>query len=113
MEKLFDYSITPNEIPSKGIMFVNHEKNKRSGHLSHALVSYREGYVMSIYSNCSGTRNKWFPGHNGFGWLEYKVSKDYGNTWSEEKILPYSYYALINEPFTISCEKAVSPVNAP
>ena len=72
--KYVDFEITPKEVPSFGIMFVDHEKNKRSGHLSHALVEYGKGRVMAFYSNCSGTRNKWSPGHNGFGWLEYKRS---------------------------------------
>ena len=104
----FDFKITPPGYPSKGIMFVNHQANNRSGHLSHALVEYKKGHVMAFYSNCSAKRNKYFPGHNGFGWLEYKKSSDYGETWSEPKILDYSYYCLLNEPFTISCEKAVS-----
>lgn len=108
MDSYFDFKITPQGFPSKGIMFVNHEKNHRSGHLSHALVSFKEGSVMSVYSNCSGTRNKWAPGHNGFGWLEYKISEDYGLTWGKERIIKYSYDSLINETFTVSCEKAVS-----
>ena len=102
------YEITPKEIPSKGILFVDHEKNHRSGHLSHALVEYRKGCVMAFYSNCSGKRNKWSPGHNGFGWLEYKRSYDHGVTWDEAKIFPYSWESFLNEPFTVSCEKAVS-----
>lgn len=108
MEKYFDFEMVPNSIPSSGIMFVDLEKEKRSGHMSHALVEFKKGHIIAFYSNCSGKRNKWAPGHNGFGWLEYKISSDYGETWSDGKILDYSYYALINEPFTISCEKAVS-----
>ncbi len=69
-------------------MFVNHEKNGRSGHLSHALVEYRKGCVMAFYSNCSGTRDSWAPGHNGFGWLEYRRSVDGGRTWDEPTVLP-------------------------
>jgi hypothetical protein len=89
-------------------MFVNHEQNHRSGHLSHALVEYKPGHIMAFYSNCSSTRNRWAPGHNGFGWLEYKTSSDYGETWSEPTVFPYSWDALLNEPYTVSCEKAVS-----
>lgn len=106
--KYFDYKLTPEEIMSKGILYVNHEKNKRSGHLSHALVQYRKDAIMSFYSNCSGTRNKWWPGHNGFGWLEYRKSFDYGNTWTEPKVFQYSWDSFLNQPFTVSCEKAVS-----
>ena len=88
--------------------FVDHEKNHRSGHLSHALAEYKKGSVIAFYSNCSGTRNKWAPGHNGFGWLEYKRSEDGGLTWDAPKVLPYSWESFLNEPFTVSCEKAVS-----
>ncbi len=102
------YRITPEGFPSHGRMFVNHEQNRRSGHLSHALVEYKPGHIMAFYSNCSGTRNKWAPGHNGFGWLEYKISTNYGETWSEPTVFPYSWDALLNEPYTVSCEKAVS-----
>ena len=109
MEKRFvDYEITPREVPSYGITFVDHEKNHRSGHLSHALVEYGKGRVMAFYSNCSGTRNKWAPGHNGFGWLEYRRSADGGKTWDKARVFPYSWDAFVNLPFTVSCEKAVS-----
>jgi hypothetical protein len=91
-----------------GNLFVNHEKNNRSGHLSHALAEYKKDSVIAFYSNCSGKRNKWAPGHNGFGWLEYKRSQDGGFTWDEAKIFPYSWESFLNEPFTVSCEKAVS-----
>lgn len=104
----FNFDIEPKGIPSKGVMFVNHQNNNRSGHLSHALCEFGQGKIISFYSNCSGTRNKWAPGHNGFGWLEYKISNNYGNSWSKPSILKYSYDSFINEPFTVSCEKAVS-----
>ena len=37
------YDITPDGLPNMGEMFVDHEKNGRSGHLSHALVEYKKG----------------------------------------------------------------------
>ena len=100
---------TPKTLPSEGILFVNHEPNGRSGHLSHALVEYRPGHVFALWSNCSGTRNRRAPGHSGFGWLEYATSPDWGESWSAPKTLQYSLDSLLNEPFTVSCEKAVSP----
>jgi len=103
------FRFTPENIPSEGILYVDHEKNGRSGHLSHALVEYKKGHIMSFYSNCSGKRNKWSPGHNGFGWLEYRRSSDGGVTWDEPTVFPYSWESFLNEPFTVSCEKAVSP----
>ncbi len=104
----FEFKLTPEEVPSMGIMYVDHEKNGRSGHLSHALVRYRKDAIMSFYSNCSGKRNKWAPGHNGFGWLEYRKSFDYGLTWTDPEVFRYSWDSFLNEPFTVSCEKAVS-----
>ena len=104
-----NYKITPEQIPSTGILYVDHQKNLRSGHLGHALAEYKKDCIISFYSNCSGTRNKWSPGHNGFGWVEYRRSADMGETWGEAKVLEYSWNAFLNEPYTISCEKAVSP----
>lgn len=100
-----NYKITPSNIPNEGILFVDHQKNNRSGHLSHALVEYKQGCVISFYSNCSSQRNN---GHNGFGWIEYKRSCDNGITWGDATILPYSWESFINHPYTISCETAVS-----
>ena len=102
----FKHSPKKETIPVR--LFVDHEANGRSGHLSHALAEYKKGHVIAFYSNCSGKRNKWSPGHNGFGWLEYKRSADGGITWDDAKILPYSWDSFLNEPFTVSCEKAVS-----
>ncbi len=102
---MFDYKLTPASIPSAGIEYVEHEKNGRTGHLSHALAEYRKGHVISFYSNCSRRRNR---GHNGFGWIEYRRSADYGNTWDAPTRLEYTYDAFLNERFTVSIEKAVS-----
>ena len=104
-----NFTIVPGDIPNEGIMFVNHSSKQRSGHLSHALTEYRKGCVFALWSNCSGKRNRWAPGHNGFGWLEYATSSDMGDTWSQPRILQYSMDSILNEPFTVSCEKAVSP----
>ena len=104
-----NFSIMPPHTPNDGLLFVDHSLKKRSGHMSHALVEYRPGCVLAFYSNCSGTRNPYHPGHNGFGWIEYKRSLDYGATWSDPIVLEYTMDCLINQPYTISCEKAVSP----
>ena len=103
------FKMLPDPIPNDGILFVDHQKNRRSGHLSHALCEFDTGCVFSLWSNCSGSRNRHGPGHNGFGWLEYALSRDYGESWSEKRVLQYSMDSLLNEPFTVSCEKAVSP----
>lgn len=99
------YRITPGDIPNSGVLYVNHEEKRRSGHLSHALAEYSPGKVLSFYSDCSGNRNR---GHNGFGWIEYRRSADGARTWGEPVRLPYALNAFYNESFTVSCEKAVS-----
>ncbi|MBR5380555.1 MAG: exo-alpha-sialidase [Clostridia bacterium] len=104
-----NYRLVPEDIPNEGTLFVDHSLKNRSGHLSHALTEYKKGCVFALWSNCSGKRNRWAPGHNGFGWLEYATSEDMGDTWSEPKVLSYSWDSFLNEPFTVSCEKAVSP----
>ena len=106
---MVSYHVTPGSLPNDGITFVDHSKKCRSGHLSHALAEYRKNHVIAFYSDCSGNRNRWAPGHNGFGWLEYMRSADGGVTWGEPKILDYSMQSFLNQPFTVSCEKAVSP----
>ena len=108
MEQYEKLQALANGLSDKMTMFVNHEASGRSGHLSHALAEYKKESVIAFYSNCSGKRNKWAPGHNGFGWLEYKRSNDGGLTWDEAKVFPYSWESFLNEPFTVSCEKAVS-----
>ena len=100
------YTITPNPLPNEGEMFIDHQAAGRSGHMSHALVEYKKGHVLAFYSNCSKNRNK---GHTGFGWIEYKRSTDGTNTWDEATKLEYTWNAFLNEAFTVSCEKAVSP----
>ncbi len=100
--RLFD--INPPNPPNEGILFVDHSKAGRSGHLGHALVEYAPGKILAFYPNCSDL-NK---GHSGDGWMEYKRSEDKGKTWSEPEILQYSkdVYNSGNRK-SVMCEKAV------
>ncbi len=100
------YQVNPAPMPNGGMIFVDHQAQGRSGHMSHALVEYKKGHVLAFYSNCSRNRNR---GHSGFGWIEYKRSTDGARTWDEGRKLGYAWDAFLNEPFTVSCEKAVSP----
>ena len=100
------FKIIPPDVPNEGILFVDHQSSGRSGHLGHALVEYAPGCILAFYSNCSGRRNN---GHSGFGWMEYRRSTDYGQSWGEPQILEYSYKSFLDGLFTISCEKAVVP----
>jgi hypothetical protein len=98
------YKVTPSGIPNEGIMFVDHQSKRRSGHMSHALVEYAQGCILSFYSNCSAVIEH---GHTGYGWIEYKRTTDEGKTWSDPVVLDYSYNSLLDGLFNISCEKAV------
>ena len=102
------YRITPSDIPNDGIMFVNHQSQNRSGHMSHALVEYDKDCMLAFYSNTSAAIEH---GHTGYGWIEYKRTVDGGKTWSEPAILDYSYRSFIDGCFNISCEKAVKTDN--
>lgn len=80
------YDVIPPNPPNDGILFVDHSRTERSGHLGHALVEYKDGKILAFYPNCSGD-NK---GHSAVGWMEYKCSKDGGKTWGDPKVLAYS-----------------------
>ncbi|MBO4429427.1 MAG: exo-alpha-sialidase [Clostridia bacterium] len=94
---------------SDEILFADRSKEKRSGHLGHALVEYEKGKVLAFYPNCSG--EKW-SGHNACGWAEYKRSLDGGKTWGEAEFYPFSktLYDLGISVYS-SCEKAVLAKN--
>ncbi len=69
------------------ILFVDHEPAARSGHLGHALFQNANGELFALYPNCTGDD---LGGHSAVGWMEYKVSTDGGETWSEVQPLEYS-----------------------
>lgn len=91
------------------VLFADMAKENRSAHLGHGLAEYKKDHLIAFYSNCSGTRNLRHPGHNGFGWVEYKRSADGGKSWSDPAVLSCTWEAFLNEPYTMGCEKAVSP----
>ncbi|MBR5527825.1 MAG: exo-alpha-sialidase [Clostridia bacterium] len=80
---------------------------KRSGHLGHAMAECRDGSILAFYSNCSGLHGGKYQGHTMYGWVEYKRSTDCGLTWSEPKMLDYSYKCFLDGVYKIGCEKAV------
>jgi hypothetical protein len=96
--------ITPANPPNRGILFVDHSKTKRSGHLGHALVQYERGKILAFYPNCSGDNG----GHSAVGWMEFKRSEDGGKTWSEPQVLPFTKELFDkHEGRTAMAEKAV------
>ena len=98
------FVVEPPDPPNQGIMFVNHARTGRSGHLGHALVEYLPGKILAFYANCSDFHG----GHNGDGWMDYRRSEDGGRTWGEPSVLEYSkeiYEKGVGH--SVMCEKAV------
>lgn len=86
-------------------IFVDNEKKGRSGHCGHALAEFDKGKIIAFYSNTSAKR---FSGHAAFGWVEYKISEDYGKTWGKEAVLDFSKKEFLDGINTVSVEKAVA-----
>lgn len=86
-------------------IFVDHEAQKRSGHMGHAFARDAKGRLLAFYSNCDYDR---VDGHSGYGWMEYKVSEDGGDSWGEKQVLPYSMELFQQGEHTALCEKALS-----
>jgi len=82
------YIISPANIPNEGILFVDHEKNSRSGHGGHAVTECRNGDIIAFYMN---TWAEEWRGHGSGGWSSYKRSTDGGKTWSEPVDFEYSF----------------------
>lgn len=89
----------------KPTLYVDNEARKRSGHMTHALAEFKPGCFIDFNSNCSIHR---WGGHSPYGWVEYRISRDNGKTYSEPKILDYSMESLYDGMFVISVEKAVA-----
>lgn len=85
-------------------LYVDNESRYRSGHMTHAMAEFAPNCFMDFNSNCSAVRS---IGHSPFGWVEYRVSRDGGKTYSETKTLQYSMDSLLDGVYTISVEKAV------
>ena len=83
----------------------DNEARKRSGHIGHALAEFEEGKIIAFNANTSSKR---FAGHSALGWVEYRISEDYGKTFGEIYDFPFSKQAFLDGNFTVSVEKAVS-----
>ncbi len=86
-------------------IYVDNEKRKRSGHMTHAMAEFEPNCFIDFNSNCSPTR---CVGHSTFGWVEYRISHDGGVTYSDVSTLPISTDYFYDGLFTISVEKAVA-----
>lgn len=83
------FRIVPGDIPNAGILFVDHERNRRSGHGGNTVTECRNGDIVSFYSNVSGCADA-ILGHSVAGWSEYRRSTDGGKTWGPAVVLDYS-----------------------
>ncbi len=86
-------------------LYVDNQKRKRSGHMTHAMAEFRPDSVIDFNSNCSAVVS-W--GHMPHGVVEYRISRDAGENWGDVHTLPYSVQALYDGLFTVSVEKAVA-----
>ena len=97
--KNFTVKVTEPEV------YVDNKSRKRSGHMSHALAEWAPGKLIDFNSNCSAVKHE---GHSTFGFIEYRLSEDAGETFSDIYTLPYSMQALFDGINVISVEKAVA-----
>lgn len=89
-------------------IYVDNESRRRSGHMSHAMAEFAPGCLIDFYSNCSAVR---LYGHMPYGWVEYRISRDAGKTWSKARELSYSKESFLDGIHAISVEKAVATDN--
>lgn len=87
------------------VMYVDNESRHRSGHMSHAMAQWAPNKFIDFNSNVSA--EKW-DGHTAFGWIEYRISEDGGETYSDVYELPYSKEAFYDGVYAIGVEKAVA-----
>ncbi len=90
---------------SEPTLYVDNKSRGRSGHMTHALAQWAPGKLIDFNSNCTAVK---YWGHSTFGWVEYRISEDGGETYSEVYELPYSKKALYDGIHVISVEKAVA-----
>ena len=90
---------------SDPVLYVDNESRGRSGHMSHAMAEFAPGKLIDFNSNCTAKK---YDGHSTYGWIEYRISEDSGETFSEIYELPYSKESLFDGIHVISVEKAVA-----
>ena len=90
---------------SEPVIHADNEAKKRSGHMGHGMTEFAPGKVIALSANTSAVRG---VGHEHYGWMDYAISEDYGNTFSEPKPLPYAMQTFLDGECTISVEKAVT-----
>lgn len=87
------------------VLYVDNEKRGRSGHMTHAMAEFAPNCFIDFNSNCTIHR---IDGHTPYGFIEYRISRDGGNTYSDIQVLDYSMKSLLDGVYAISVEKAVA-----
>ena len=90
---------------SEPILYIDNEARGRSGHMGHPMLNLGNGRIMDFNSNVSAVR---CDGHSGFGWMEYRISEDYGDTFGDFNIVPYTKEILLDGMYSAIIEAAVA-----
>ena len=93
---------------SEPVIHADNEKRRRSGHMGHGMTEFAPGKVMAFSANTSAVNG---DGHVHYGWMEYAISEDYGNTFGDPVPLPYAVESFLDGLYTISVEKAITMDN--
>lgn len=86
-------------------IYADREAQHRSGHVGHGLAEFAPGKIIDFAPNTSAVRLK---GHAAFGWMEYRISEDWGRSFSEPRKLPFSWETFLNGINTVSVEKVAA-----
>ncbi len=89
---------------SEPILYIDNEARGRSGHMGHPMLNLGNGIIMDFNSNVSDVR---CDGHSGFGWMEYRISEDNGNTFGDFHVIPYTMEVLLDGIYSAIIEAAV------
>lgn len=81
------YHVYPADTPNTGLLFVDQQKDNRSGHGGITLTECRNGDILAFYS-VTWAEN--WGGHSVAGWSEYRRSTDGGLTWGDPVVFDYS-----------------------
>lgn len=100
-----NYVINPSNLPNHGYLFFDHSLHGQSGHLGHALFQSHTGEITAFFPICSNDNG----GHSAKGWMCFRRSTDFGQTWStaEDFIWSKQLYEQ-NGKVSMMCEKAVT-----
>ena len=89
---------------SRPTLYIDNQARGRSGHMGHPMLNFGNGKIMDFNSNVSAVR---CDGHSGYGWMEYRISDDYGETFGDFNVIPYTMEILLDGLYSAIIETAV------